>query len=118
MGFFDSVKEQADKAVEGAKGLADKAGAKVKDVKASRKAGDLLDDLGRFSYADKTGRPIAGSGPEIERIVAELKALEEAGATILPDQTAGDVGPVDLREAAAAKAAADGAGAAETLPGS
>jgi hypothetical protein len=86
MGFFDKVKEQAEKAKVQAKDLKGKVEDKVDDVQAKRKADDFLDDLGRFSYAERTGRPITGSDAEIARIVAELKKLEDDGVPILPDQ--------------------------------
>ena len=84
MGFFDKVKEQADKAKEQAKDLRGKVEGKVDDVQHKRKADDLLDDLGRFLYAERTARPIAGADTEIDRIVNELKDLEQAGVPILP----------------------------------
>ena len=84
MGFLDKVKEQADKAKVQAQELKDKVGEKVDDVQAKRRADDLLDDLGRFLYADRTGRTAAGADAEIQRIVAELRALENDGVSIPP----------------------------------
>ena len=77
MGVFDKVKSQA-------KDLKEKVGEKVEDVQTKRRADELLDDLGRFSYAERTGRPIDGADAEIERIVGELKKLEDDGVVILP----------------------------------
>lgn len=77
MGFFDKVKEQA-------KELKEKVGEKVEDVQTKRRASDLLDDLGRFLYAERTDRPISGGDAEIDRIVGELKKLEDDGTKILP----------------------------------
>ena len=77
MGVFDKVKGQA-------KELKVKVEGKVEDVQGKRKADDLLDDLGRFVYADRTGRPVAGAETEITRIVDELKKLEETGVAVLP----------------------------------
>jgi len=74
MGFFDKVKEQAKELKE-----------KVEDVPAKRKVADLLDDLGRFLYAERTARPVAGADTEIERLVAELKKLEDEGVKILQE---------------------------------
>jgi hypothetical protein len=79
MGFFDKVKGQA-------KELKEKVGDKVEDVQGKRKATDLLDDLGRFLYAERTGRAISGADTEIDRLVGELKRLEEDGIRILPEQ--------------------------------
>jgi hypothetical protein len=86
MGFFDKVKEQAEKAKVQAKDLKGKVEGKVEDVQSKRKADDLLDDLGRFSFAERTGRPLPGAEAEIDRIVAELKRLEDDGVKILPDR--------------------------------
>jgi hypothetical protein len=79
MGFFDKVKGQA-------KEFKEKVGDKVEDVQGKRKATDLLDDLGRFLYAERTGRTISGADTEIDRIVGELKKLEDDGIKILPEQ--------------------------------
>jgi hypothetical protein len=86
MGLFDKVKEQAERAKVQAKDLKGKVGEKVDDVQHKRKADDLLDDLGRLLYAERTGRPITGADAEIARIVGELKQLEADGVVILPDQ--------------------------------
>ncbi|MDQ1357166.1 MAG: hypothetical protein QOF20_865 [Acidimicrobiaceae bacterium] len=84
MGFFDKVKEQAEKAKVQAQDLKGKVGEKVDEVQSKRKADELLDDLGRFLYAERIGRPQPGADSEIERIVQELKALEDDGIEILP----------------------------------
>lgn len=78
MGFFDKVKNQARE-------LKEKAEDKVEDVQGKRKAAGLLDDLGRFLYAERTARPVSGAGVEIERIVSELQKLEADGVRILPE---------------------------------
>ncbi|HLY83856.1 MAG TPA: hypothetical protein VKQ71_12765 [Acidimicrobiales bacterium] len=85
MGFFDKVKEQAEKAKVQAKDLKGKVEGKVEDVQSKRKADDLLDDLGRFSFAERTGRPVSGADAEVDRIVGELTRLEAEGVKILPD---------------------------------
>jgi len=77
MGVFDKVKGQA-------KELKGKVEGKVEDVQGKRKADDLLDDLGRFVFAERTNRPIADAETEITRIVGELQKLEESGVAILP----------------------------------
>ena len=79
MGLFDKGKDQA-------KELKGKVDEKVDEFRAKRKANDLLDDLGRFLYAERTGRTVAGSDAEIDRIVGELKQLEDHGIKILPEQ--------------------------------
>jgi hypothetical protein len=84
MALFDKVKEQAEKAKVQAMDLKGKAEHKVEDVQAKRKADDLLDDLGRLLYAERTDRPIEGAEAEIQRLVGELRQLEQAGVRILP----------------------------------
>ena len=76
MGLLDKVKSQA-------KDLKDKVEDKVEDVQASRKASDLLESLGRLTYAGRTGRAPADADAEIGRIVAELEKLEAEGAKVL-----------------------------------
>jgi len=84
MGFMDKVKEGAEKAKVQAQDLKGKAAGKVDEVQGKRKADDLLDDLGRFLYGERTGRPQPGADEEIARIVGELQALEGEGVMILP----------------------------------
>jgi hypothetical protein len=87
MGFLNKVKEQAVhlKDSEKVKEVTGKVKDKVEDVQARRKANDLLADLGRLLYAQKTGRTNPSAEAEIDRLVAELRRLEDDGLTILPD---------------------------------
>ena len=78
MGVFDKVKDQARE-------IKGKVEEKRDDLQGKRKSGDLLEDLGRFLYAERTARVIPDADPEIDRIVAELKQLEGDGLKILPD---------------------------------
>jgi polyhydroxyalkanoate synthesis regulator phasin len=77
MALLDKVKSQA-------KDLKGKVEGKVEDVQAKRKVDDLLDDLGRILYAERTERPMADAEIEISRLVGELKTLEDEGAEVLP----------------------------------
>ena len=84
MSLLNKVKEQAshldrDKV----RGMADKVKGKVEDIQGKRKADDLLDDLGRLLYAERTGRPVPGADVEIDRLVTELRTLEDEGVPIL-----------------------------------
>jgi hypothetical protein len=76
MGFLDKAKEKASH-------LAEQAKEKIDDVKEKRKADDLLDDLGRIVYRQRTERSDAGDEAEIVRLVAELQALEAEGTDII-----------------------------------
>jgi hypothetical protein len=81
MGFLDKAKEKASS-------LAEKAKDKVEDVQAKRKADDLLDDLGRILYGQRTNRPADGADAEIARLVGELQKLEETGVQVLAPKPA------------------------------
>jgi hypothetical protein len=78
VGFLDKAKQQAQD-------LKVKVEGKVDDVQAKRKAGDLLDRLGRLVYAQRTGRPVADTDAELNRLVDALRALEAEGASVLPE---------------------------------
>ena len=89
MGILDKVKEQAThlKDSDKVREVAQKVKGKVEDVQTRRKANDLLADLGRLLYAQQTGRTNATAEAEIARFVAELRALEDDGLTVLPDHS-------------------------------
>jgi hypothetical protein len=72
-----------DKATKKAQELADKAQAKVDDVQSKRKSGDLLADLGRIVYGEKTGRPVPGAEARTAELVADLQAVEREGVQVL-----------------------------------
>jgi hypothetical protein len=114
MGFFDKVKEQAEKAKVQAQDLKGKVGDKVDEVQSKRKADELLDDLGRFLYAERTGRTLPGADSEIERIVQELKALEDDGTAILPPTPSSEAAPEPAAEPEPAPTPAPPAAAPET----
>lgn len=77
MGILDKAKERATH-------LADQAKEKLDDVKEKRKVDELLDDLGRIVYRQRTDRADDGDEAEITRLVGELQALEAEGAEVLP----------------------------------
>jgi hypothetical protein len=88
MGLFEKAKEQAAihlKDREKVREMAEKVKAKVEDVQTQRKANDLLQDLGRLLYAQKTGRVNPTADTEIDRLVSDLRTLEDDGLTILPE---------------------------------
>jgi CRISPR/Cas system type I-B associated protein Csh2 (Cas7 group RAMP superfamily) len=73
MGLLDKAKSQAQE-------LKGKVEGKVEDVQQKRKVSDLLERLGRLTYAQRTGRVV--SDAEADRLVAELKELEDHGAEV------------------------------------
>jgi hypothetical protein len=76
MGFLDKAKEKAGH-------LAGQAKEKIEDVKEKRKVDDLLDDLGRVVYRQRTERGEPGDEDEIVRLVAELRTLESNGTEVV-----------------------------------
>ena len=83
MGFLDKAKEKATH-------LAGQAKEKIDDVKEKRKADDLLDDLGRILYRQRTDRGEPGDEAEIVRLVAELRTLEDDGTEVIDAAAAAD----------------------------
>jgi hypothetical protein len=88
MGFLDKAKEKASH-------LAGEAKGKIDDVKDKRKADDLLDDLGRIVYRQRTERGEDGDEAEIARLVGELKTLEAEGTAVVATATATASAPAD-----------------------
>jgi hypothetical protein len=79
--FFDKAKEKAQQLGTAAKEKAD-------DIKDKRKADDLLDDLGRITYAQRTNRGGADDEAKIAGIVEQLQALEAEGTPVLGEKEA------------------------------
>jgi hypothetical protein len=84
MSFLDKAKEKATQ-------LGQQAKDKIDDLKDTRKADDLLDDLGRITYRQHTDRAEAADADAIAALVAQLQALEAEGAPVLGTKQA----PVD-----------------------
>jgi len=76
MGILNKAKEKATH-------LAGQAKDKLEEVKDKRKADDLLDDLGRILYRQRTERGEPGDDAEIARLVDELHKLEDEGTEVL-----------------------------------
>ena len=76
MGLLDKAKEKAGH-------LAGQAKEKIEDVKEKRKVDDLLDDLGRIVYRQRTERGEPGDEDEIVRLVSELRTLESDGTEVV-----------------------------------
>ena len=76
MGLLDKAKEKAGH-------LAGQAKGKIEDVKEKHKVDDLLDDLGRIVYRQRTERGEPGDEDEIVRVVGELRTLESDGADVV-----------------------------------
>ena len=75
--FFDKAKDKATQ-------LANQAKEMVDDQQNKRKADDLLDDIGRIVYRQRTtGTVQPDDDAAIDALVAELNALAELGIDIL-----------------------------------
>ena len=78
MGFLDKAKEKATH-------LAEQAKEKIDDVKEKRKVDDLLDDLGRILYRQRTERGEPADEAEIARLVSiatELLSWADTRVTV------------------------------------
>jgi len=77
MSFLDKAKEKATQ-------LATQAKEKVDDIQDKRKADDLLDDIGRIIYRQRTtGTVNPDDDAKIGELVEALQALEAAGTPVL-----------------------------------
>lgn len=76
MSFLDKAKSKATQ-------LAQQAKEKIDDVKENRKVDELLDELGRISYRQHTGRGQEGDTAEIGVLVKKLQEMEAEGADVL-----------------------------------
>jgi hypothetical protein len=78
--FFDKAKDKATQ-------LANQAKEKVDESQNKRKADDLLDDIGRIIYRQRTtGTSQPGDDEAIDELVAQLKALADLGTDILEEK--------------------------------
>jgi len=101
MGFMDKVKETATKTGEMAKGAAKAGQEKLDEQKTKKKIGELKEELGGIVYAQRTGTAEENADAEVDRIVGEITAAEEALAAIGADSEAAGTGTDAVADAAA-----------------
>jgi hypothetical protein len=90
MSFLDKAKDKASQ-------LANQAKEKVDESQNKRKVDDLLDDIGRIIYRQRTtGTVEPDDDAAIDALVAELKALADLGTDILGSKPAAAVPPSNL----------------------
>jgi hypothetical protein len=79
MSLLDKMKETAQKGVDKTKEAVNTGQEKLEERKIEKKISDLKEELGGLVYAQKTGTPeeVAAAGPEIDRVVGEIKEAEE-----------------------------------------
>ena len=89
MSFLDKAKEKAQQ-------LATSAKEKVDDFKDTRKADDLLDDLGRVLYRQRTGRGEVGDEAAIgiDELETQSLAGHQADVAVEEESALRDVGGV------------------------
>jgi hypothetical protein len=78
MSFLDKAKEKATQISHTAK-------EKIDDVKDKRKADDLLADLGRITYRQRSEGVHPDDEAAVDDLVAQLKSLETDGTKIATD---------------------------------
>jgi hypothetical protein len=86
MSFLDKAKSKASQ-------LGQQAKEKFDDIKDTRKADDLLDDLGRIVYRQRTDRAEAGDDEAIAELVGQLQTLEAEGTAVLGDKSEPEQAP-------------------------
>jgi hypothetical protein len=89
VGLLNVLRVQATNLVrdpEKVKELTEKVKEKAGDYQAKRKADAILEELGRFTYAERTDRAHPNGDVETARLVAQLRALEDGGVVILPPE--------------------------------
>ena len=94
MSFLDKAKEKATQ-------LSNAAKEKVDDIKDDRKVDDLLDDIGRIIYRQRTDATLPDDEAAIDDLVAQLKSLEAKGASVLDKPAATEPAPTEAESAEA-----------------
>ena len=84
MGFLDKVKEQAEVVARKAEEVGKVGQEKLQDARSKRKVDTVLRDLGAAVYAEKTGKATPETAAEVERLMSELRDLEQSGTEIDP----------------------------------
>jgi len=107
MSFLDKAKEKATQLTATVKDKAD-------DIQNKKKADDLLDDIGRIVYRQRTEGTQPDDDAALDALVAQLKTLADAGTKILDDEAPAD-NPATV-DPAASDDAGDEAGTAPAPP--
>jgi hypothetical protein len=82
MSILDKAKETSALINQKAKEKTHQAKEMIDEVKASRKADALCEELGRIVYRQHTERGLETDEAEIARLVAEIKGHEDSGAHV------------------------------------
>ena len=85
MGFMDKVKSQATQLAEKAQEGLQTGKGKLDELQEKKRAQGLLQQLGADCYKQRTDRADAGTDADVDRLVIELRKIEESGVDFLPD---------------------------------
>jgi len=91
MGFMDKMKAQATQVGQKAQEAGKAGQAKMEGAQAKKRADALMRDLGAAVYAEKTGKSTGETAAEVERLVSELRSLEDTGGPVSTAPTADTV---------------------------
>jgi hypothetical protein len=111
MGFMDKVKSQATQLAEKAQEGLQTGKGKLDEMQERKRAGGLLQELGAIVYRRHTGRGGDASSGDLDRLVAQLKQIEDAGIEFLPG-AGGANAPASAADAAESGSASAPASAA------
>jgi hypothetical protein len=81
MGFLDKVKDTASKGAEKAKQGVKAGQDKLEDTKLKKKIESCKEEIGGLVYQQRTGGAGPATDAEIDRLVAEIQAVEQELAT-------------------------------------
>jgi hypothetical protein len=120
MGLMDKVKAQATVLAQKTQETARDSKIKFDQAQAKRRSDVMLRNLGAAVYAERTGRGTPGTQPEIDKLVADIKAHEaEHGINLAPesgDQPEAGPPPADGPPPAEGPRPADGPRSADGPP--
>lgn len=85
MSILDKAKETSALINQKAKEKTHQAKEMIDEVKSSRKADGLCEELGRIVYRQKTERGLESDETEIARLIDVIKGLEDSGAHVFGD---------------------------------
>jgi hypothetical protein len=84
MGFMDKVRSQATQLAEKAQEGLHTGKEKLDEMQERKRATGLLQELGAAVYREQTGRGTAATSGDKQRLVSELKEIEDTGVSFLP----------------------------------
>lgn len=83
MGFMDKVRTQATQLAEKAQEGLQTGKGKLDDMQERKRAAGLLQELGAAVYRQRAGQDTPSTTSDIDRLIGELKQIEDAGVPFL-----------------------------------